>query len=152
MKIPSKKELDENRSKFPPIPSGIYHATIVNLKKDTRKKYHSEEMEDVITFYIDLGLDIQGNPPCDIEGTLLPHKQLLFTANPERVGFQQDGTPSKMRCLLFYALGQNDIEGDLDYESPEQLLGKPILTNVLLYTNQKGAKSNKIIGFMPSGK
>lgn len=151
MKIPSKKEIDENRGKdFPLIPHEEYKLVITEAKETQQPKYDNQEMlEDVvnITFTVE-GYKTGTDAPVDADGEVLVNRKVWFNARPNSMGFQQDGTPAKTRCLVYYALGQTDLLEELEFEDWQDLVGKTVYAEISQKANQKGKQVNFISRFV----
>jgi len=155
IKIPSKKQLDEERPKFSLLPHDDYELVIVDLKRGERSKYLAKPDKDgnvpkekIIDFTFEIASFKDGTPAKDVEGNDATGRKVFFTGRPESMGFMSDGTPSKTRSLVAYALGQ-DVEGEIEFEEWEQLLGKTVYAEIVQYTTQRGEKKNKIARFIP---
>lgn len=153
MQFKSKKQLDEENS-FALLPNDDYELRIVKIEEATQDKYKAVPDKDgfipqepIIKISLDIVAYKDGAPVKDDEGKDATGSTIFFTGRPESMGFMQDGTPSKTRCLIAYATGQA-VEDELTLESWEQLLDKNVFAEIIKYTTGKGAKRNKISRFI----
>jgi len=143
----SKQTLDKERA-FTLLPADDYELVITDTKKDIRAKYMKpDEEEEVVNFTMEIVGLRDGIPAKDIEGKDATSRKIFFTGRTGSLGFQQDGTPAKMRCLVAYALGL-EVNEDFDLEDWEDLAGKTIFAEIVQYKNSKGNESNKISRFL----
>jgi len=154
MLFPSKQKLDEERQ-FMLLPQDDYELVITDIQRITQNRYMAKPdkdgkipQEDVINFTLEVVACKDGSEAKDEKGNDAGGRRVFFTGRPESMGFKSDGTPSKTRCLVAYALGQ-DVEGDIELEEWEQLLGNTIFAEIVVGTNQKGQKKNKITRILP---
>ncbi len=153
MKFKSKEQMDKDRPQFSLLPHNDYELQVVDLNYEKRKKYQSNEEEDTVNFTFDIVGLRDGGPAIDVDGNEVKDRKAFLTGSKDnktgewRMGFMSDGTPSKLRQFVAYATGQ-DVEGELEIESWEELLGKTVYAEIVTYTNQKGQKSNKISRFL----
>lgn len=148
--IPSKKELDETKGgDFALIPHEEYKLKVVELEKKNQLKYGSEdEYEDVVNVTLEVaGFKSSAEEPKDEDDNSALGRKLWFYARPHSMGFQQDGTPSKTRCLVYYGLGEKDIKKGFDFEWTD-LKGKIVYAEVAQKTNKKGNEVNFISRFV----
>lgn len=145
--FPSKKTLDEQKQDFTLLPADDYLLKIVNVEEKKQRKYQSEEMEDIVNVKLEILSFKDGEQAKDIEGENANGRFVFFTGRPDSFGFQSDGTPARTRCLVAYATGQ-DIFGDIDLESWEQLLGKEMSAEIIQKQNTKGETKNRISRFL----
>lgn len=152
MKFPSKKELDETKQEFPLLPAEDYRLEVVKLEMKTQEKYQSKEEEEVINVTLEVVSYKDGEVAHDVDGKEAKGRRVFFTARPDSIGFQNDGTPSKTRALVAFATGQ-DVYGEIDLESWEFLLGKRVDAEIIQKENTKGVVQNRISRFIaPKGQ
>lgn len=144
MLFKSKKTLDEERPTFALLPNDDYELIITDCKPNERPKYMKpDQIEQIVDFTLEVIGTRDGTTARDIEEKDASGRKVFFTARPENIGFQRDGTPSKTRTLVAYAFGK-DVNDEFEIEAWEQLLGKTIFAEIVQYTNAKGNKRNKI--------
>jgi len=152
IEIKSKKQMDEERPEFTPLEHEDYELKIAGIKQNKRKKYMSQEEENVVDFELSVVGLRDGGKAKDIEGADATGRKVFFSACPDRMGFMRDGTPAKLRQLVAYATKQ-DVEGEMELNEWEDLAGKTLFAEIVKYTTQKGNVSNKISRFlMPKKK
>lgn len=143
----SKQTLDKERA-FTLLPADDYELVITDIKLNERPKYMKpDEIEEVVDFTMEIVGLRDGVPAKDIEGKDATGRKVFFTGRTGSLGFQRDGTPAKMRCLVAYALGLG-VNDDFDLDEWEQLAAKTIYAEIVQYTNTKGNQSNKISRFL----
>ncbi len=153
MKFKSKEQIDTERPQYTLLPHEDYGLIISDIKYDKRKKYQSQDEENTINFTFNIVGLRDGGEAVDVEGNEAIDRKIFFTGSQDiktkewRMGFQKDGTPSKLRQLVAYATNQ-EVEGELELKEWEELLGETIYAEIVSYTNQKGQKSNKISRFL----
>ena len=147
MKFPSKKTLDEQKQEFTLLPADDYKLKIVEVKEEKQNKYQSEEIEDIVNITLDVISFKDGETAKDIEDEDATGRKIFFTARPESIGFQSDGTPAKTRCLVAYTTGQ-DIFDELVLDKWEDIVGKEITAEIIQKQNLKGEKKNRIARFL----
>lgn len=149
MKFPSKKTFDET-SQFTLLPADDYEVIISEVKEDIQNKFNAvpdengiTPQEQVIRCVFDIVSFKDGTPAKDMDGQPAKNRKLFFTGRPESMGWKSDGTPSKTRCLVAYATGQ-DINEELELRDWSDLVGKTLFVEVLQGKNMKGKTINKI--------
>ena len=151
MEFLSHEELDASRPKFALLPHNDYKLTIAKLEEKTQDRYQPKEgqtsTEDVVNFTLEVVELRDGGTATDDEDKDATNKKVFFTGRPESMGFMKDGTPAKLRQLIAYTTGQ-DVEGGLEIEAWEQLLGKTVYAEIIQKPNQKGEKKNRITRFL----
>ena len=151
LKWKSKEELDKERPQYALLPQEDYELVVVNVEPNTRKKYRSQENEEIVDVQLEVVCLKDGTEAIDDEGKEAKGRKVFFTLRPNSMGFMSDGTPSKSRTFIAFATKQ-DILGDIELETWEQLLGKTIFAEVVQYQNQKGQVRNKISRILPFKK
>jgi len=150
MKWKSKEQLDAERPKYPPLVAEDYRLTITSYEEKVQPKYMKpNETEDVVNFTLEVQSYRDGNSAYDTEGNEATNRKVFFTFRPDNMGFRQSGEPAISRAFIAYATGQ-DIDGDLEIESYEQLMGKEIFAQIIQKENKKGDKVNRIARFLPT--
>ncbi len=148
IKIPTKEETETEG--FITLPEDDYLLEIEEAEEKNQKKYQSEDMEDVLNVRFKVkGLRDDGKL-VDDEGEDATGRKLFFTGRLESLGFQQDGTPSKTRQLLCFAMGSDINEGP-ELEASD-LIGKKLYGQVIKKMNTKGVMTNRIVRFIPIKK
>ncbi len=147
LNIPSKKKLDESRSKFPLLPQDDYLLEIAELKEEMQENYDKTGEEEAINITFNIVCLKDGSKAVDIEGNLANNRKIWCTIRPNSLGFMQDGTPSKTRAIIAYATGQ-DIFEDMILEDWQSLSGKTIAAEIIQYLDKQGNKRNKIGRFI----
>lgn len=158
MEFPSKKEFNEN-TQFALLPSDDYELIIVELKEEKQDKYMAKPdketgekpQEDVLKVKLEVVGFKDGAKATDEAGEDATGKNVFFTGRPASMGWQQDGTPSKTRCILAYATGQG-IDDKLNIEDWQDLVGKTVFAEIIQKANQKGKKTNRISRFITPRK
>lgn len=160
MRFPSKKELDEQRPQFPLLIVEDYELIITELEETFQNKYMAKPDKDgnipqepVINVQLEVVAFKDGEIPLDDENEDARGRKVFFNGRPESMGFRMDGTPSKTRCLVAYSTEQ-DINGKLDLDNWQNLVGKTIYASITKKENQKGQMKNRIERFVlpPRGK
>ena len=153
MKIPSKKELDE-QTQFVLLPHEDYKLGITKVKEDTQDKYNKPLDEDNLVIQeevINVELEVlcykDGGESKDEEDNPSKGRKVFFTGRPNSMGFMKDGTPAKTRCLVAYSTGQ-DVSEEMELEKWSQLIGKTIYAEIIQKENQKGQTVNRIARFV----
>jgi hypothetical protein len=85
--------------------------------------------------------DTDGNP-------VEPGRWLWLDLDPNRLGFQQNGTASKTRQFLLAANGISDMTSSLPAGDTEDLIGREFIVHVEVNKNLK----NKVTAFKALGK
>lgn len=155
MKFKSKEQIDKDRPKFPPLTHDDYTLMLTKIELSTQPKYMAKPdketgvipQEEVLNITFEVVSHKDGKEAYDEDGQPAKDRKIFFTGRPESMGFKTDGTPSKTRCLLAYMTGQS-VEGELEIESWEALLGKTIFAEIVKHTTQKGELRNKIARFI----
>lgn len=155
LKFKSKQQLDEE-TQFTLLPQDDYELIITDLKLETRNKYQAKPnkegkipQEKVVNFTLEVVGLKDGSLAQDKEGKEAKGRKAFFTFRPEAMGYSEGGTiPSKSRSFLAFATGQ-EIDGELELESYDELIGKTIYAEIIEYTNQKGQRRNKISRILP---
>ncbi len=152
IKIPSKKELDEQGTEYTLLPIDDYLVEVDAIEAETQPKYKKpEETEQVLKIKFRILKTRDGEDAKDEEGEDATGRLLFFTANIESLGFQKDGTASKARQFLCFITG-NDIESETEIKDEKTLLGEKIYAKVIKKENQKGEMQNRVVGFAPVKK
>lgn len=152
----SKREMEEERPEFAALPDNIYRLNITKVERQKKKKYGTEEMEDVMTFTFDIVSLGSGEEAKDVDGASVKNRKMFFDGKKNKegewsMGFSEGGTvPSRLRALTAHALGL-DVDGKITFESWEQFLGKTVNAFIVKYKNKKGEVKNKIDKFLESG-
>ena len=141
MKIPSKKELDE-QTQFVLLPPEDYELKIVEAQEEKEDTYGLGR-----TFVLEVVCYKDGGESKDEEDNPSKGRKLFFTGRPNSMGYMRDGTPSKTRCLVAYSTGQ-DIDEKMELEKWSQLIGKTIYAEIIQKENQKGQTVNRIARFV----
>ena len=129
---------------------------LMKLRKQKKKKYGTDEMEDVITFTFDIVSLGGGGEAKDVDGASAKNRKMFFDGKKNKegewsMGFTEGGTiPSRLRALTAYALGL-DVDGKIKFESWDQFLGNTVNAFIVRYKNKKGQVKNKIDKFLDSG-
>lgn len=150
MEFQSKKEFDE-QTQFAILTADDYELVIAEIKEEKQDKYMAKPdpetgvkpQEDILRVVLEIVGFKDGSPALDEEGGEAKGRKLFFTGRPKSMGWQRDGTPSKTRCLLAFATGQN-INEKLELSNWQELIGQTIFAEILQGTNTKGKKINKI--------
>ena len=151
IKIPNKEQWEENKSKsdFPLLPHDEYELIITGVEEKLQEKYQSHDMEEVVNITFEVkGLKGSAEEPKDVNGNTAMGRKIWFTARPDSIGFQQDGTPAKTRCLIFYANGITDLNAELEFGDWEDLVGQTIYAEISQKTNMKKKEVNFISRFV----
>lgn len=150
MEFPSKKESDE-ATQFVLLPPDDYELIITEIKEEMQDKYMAKPdpntgvkpQEATLRVVLEVVAFKDGAPASDQEGKDATGRKLFFTGRPGSMGWQQDGTPSKTRCLLAFATEQN-IDEKLHLDDWQELIGKSVFAEVIQKANLKGKKTNRI--------
>ncbi|MCD5384861.1 MAG: hypothetical protein LRZ94_00915 [Candidatus Pacebacteria bacterium] len=164
LKFPSKKTIDEQRPEFALLPQDDYELKIIDVLPDQQNQYMAKPdpktgkipQVEVMNFTFEVVAFKDGSQAVDVDGKDATGRKVFFTGRQNKdgewtMGFQNDGTASKLRQLVCYATNQ-DIEEEVELEAWEQLLGKTIYAEIVKYTTQKGDVRNKIGRFLPAKK
>jgi len=154
MLFKSKKSLDEERN-YSLLPQDDYELIISKVEPDIQPKFNAKPdkktgeipQEEIVNIILEVMNCKDGSDPIDEEGKDARGRKVFFTARPGSSGFMKDGTPSKTRSLVAYALGK-DVEEDLEFENWENLLEKVVYAEIIQKTNTKGFKKNVISRFV----
>jgi hypothetical protein len=153
----SKKELDEEQ-KFPLLPQDDYELIVVKMTHAVRDKYMAKPdkegkipSEEIANVILEVVACKDGSSPQDEEGENAAGRKVFFTIRKDSMGFMRDGTPSKTRCFIAFATGQDVLE-EINLENWEDLIGKTIYAEIVQYQNQKGQTRNKISRILPPPK
>jgi hypothetical protein len=148
----SKKQMDEERPEFALLVHDDYELIITEVKPEKQKRYQPKkgqtDDEEVINVVLEVQMFKDGQMAVDVNGEDAGGRKVFFTGRPESMGFMTDGTPSKTRCLVAYATGQ-DVQDELQLEDWSNLVGKTVFAEVVQYTTIKGQQRNKISRFLP---
>lgn len=147
-KIPSKKQIDENKPKYPLLPQEDYTLKIANLEEKTEENYNKNGQEDVVDITFEIVSLKDGSQPVDVEGEVAIGRKLWFKARPNSIGFMRDGTPAKTRQLIA-CLTNQDIFEEMEMGSWADFDGMNINAEVIQYIDDKGVKRNRISRFLP---
>lgn len=156
--LPSKKQIEESKPKFPLIPQEDYILKIESLEPNIDWNWdHTEEVEKIkATFSIvslkdgTLALDEVGKP-------LHEKRRMIRDFEESRMGFTQEGIPSLTRQFVAYMLGVNPFAEDESFDFEwKQFVGKTIGAKIVQYMVKKGKNAgsiaNKIDSFLPPKK
>lgn len=150
--LPTKKELDDAKPKFPLLPTDDYILRVEEIKPVEKTKYKSNERHTVMAVSFKIVSLRDGSIAVDETGERVHEKRrLFFDASPENVGFTKEGTASKTRQFICYMLDADIFDEKLTYEWDE-FVGKNISARVIIYMTEKGVKANKISEFLPNRK
>jgi len=158
MKFKSKQQLDEE-TQFTLLPQDDYELIITDIKPETRNKYQAKPdkegkipQEEIVNITLEVIALKDGTPAQNKEGQNATGRKAFFTFRPQAMGYAEGGTiPSKSRSFLAFVSGQ-EIDGELELGSFEELVGKTIYAEIIEYTNQRGQKRNKISRILPPPK
>ncbi len=146
-RIPSKEEIDAEKKEFTLVPADDYLVKIESVEEKEQPKYKNpNEKETVLNVRFKIIETRDGEKAKDDNGDDATDRLLFFTANIESVGWQTDGTPSKARQLVCYAM-DTDIESAVELESEQDLVGRKIYAQVVKKNNTKGELVNRIVRF-----
>jgi len=151
MKYKSKEQLDKE-TKFPLLTHDDYNLVIAEITMETQNKYMAKPdektgitpQEKIVKVVFEVLSYKDGSIAYNEDKEDAKGAKVFFTGRPESMGFMKDGTPSKTRCLIAYSTGQ-DVNGELELESWESLIGKTIFAEIGLHTTGKGQKRNKVL-------
>lgn len=155
----SRTTLDTERS-FSLLKQDDYELIIDEVKPTTQSKYNAKPdkngvipQEDIVNVKLKVLSCKDGSEPTDEEGKDAVGRIVFFTARPGSSGFMKDGTPSKTRSFVAYALNKS-VDDDIEFGDWEELLGKTLYAEVIQKVNTKGVKKNVISRFVlpPKGK
>ena len=154
LKFPSKQQLDDAKPKFPLLTQDDYNLMIVKVEQSTQNKYMAKAdasglvpQEDIVKITLEVVSHKDGKPAYDEKGGEAIERKLFFTAKPDSMGYMTDGTPAKTRQLIAYSTGQK-INGELQLETWDALIGKTIFAQIIQKVNTKGNITNRISRFI----
>lgn len=149
IEVKSKEQLDSEMPKFALLKHDDYELVIKDFKLETRAAYQNpSKMEEQIDFTLEVVGYKDGEPAVDEDNKPADNRKVFFTLRTGHLGIMADGTPSKGRCFLAYAMGLEDALGSFTLSGPEELIGKTVYAEIIQYKNQKGAMRNKIVRFV----
>lgn len=150
IKIPNKTDAKSGSDKsFPILPADEYQFKIAEFVEKKKPKYlKPTEMEDIVTFTLEVTGFKDGQPAVDSEGGQANGRKMWFDLNPAKLGFTQSDLPSISRSFLGYALGLDDLEKDFELDGYSQLVGKTVYAEIITKTNTQNRKVNKIARFL----
>ena len=148
----SKTDLDKGR--FALLVHDDYELVVDEVKEDMQEKYGGVKdkegnpiMEQIVNIVFKVMGFRGGVGICtDEEGKDAVGRKVFFTARPASCGFMRDGTPSKTRTLVAYALGQ-DVSGEIVFDDWLELQGRTLYAEVIQKETPKG-KRNAISRFL----
>ena len=150
--IPSKKQWEDDRPKFPIIKQDDYLLRVLEAKPTTQPKYMKpSEEEEIVKIIFEVLETRDGDCAMDVNDGDATGRKLFFTARPNNIGFKEKGTvPSITREFLAY-ITEQEIFGEIFYNDFEEFVGKTILAQVNRI-EYEGKLKNKIIRFIPKKK
>lgn len=149
----SKKYMDDNRPKFPLLPTDEYILEVEKIDFETGTKYHSKEEENKVNITFKIISFRDGANATDVDGKPIDEKRRMFlSARYDEelnigLGFMADGTPSKLRQFISCLTGQNVLD-DLQWDWNE-LTKKEVPVQIDQYDKENGERGNKISRFIP---
>jgi len=147
----SKKYLDDNKPKFPLLPQDDYILEIEKIEPTTHKKYHSNEEEKIVKFTFKIVSFRDGESVVDITGAPAENRKMFLDRPYDEeqnigLGFMKDGTPSLLRQVIAYSMGQ-EVFDDIYWEW-EELMNKRLTAEIGYKVKEDESKANKIIRFI----
>jgi hypothetical protein len=149
----SKKFMDDNRPKFPLLPTDEYILEVEKIDFETGKKFHSQEEEEKVNITFKIVSFRDGADAVDVDGKTVDEKRRMFLSaryDEEKgigLGFMADGTPSKLRQFISCITGQNVLD-DLIWDW-DKMIGKEVPVQIDQYDKESGERGNKISRFIP---
>jgi len=152
MKFASKEEMD--KGEFALLVHDDYELVVEEITTDTQDKYMAKAGKDgkiptepIVNVVFGVVGCKDGSDPIDDEGNPAIGRKIFFTGRPDSMGWRKSGEPAITRCFLAYATEQ-DIDGELELDAWEDLVGKTLYAEIIQYTTQAGKKRNKISHFV----
>lgn len=145
--------MDDNRPKFPLLPTDEYILEVEKIDFETGKKFHSQEEEEKVNITFKIVSFRDGADAVDVDGKPIDEKRRMFlSARYDEelnigLGFMTDGTPSKLRQFISCLTGQNVLD-DLVWDW-DKLIGKEVPVQIDQYDKESGERGNKISRFIP---
>lgn len=156
--LPSKKEIDASKPKFPLLPNEDYLLKVESLEQVTQWDYnHIEEIEVVKATFSIVSLK-DGTIAVDEHGQKLhPKRTMIRDLDENRMGYTQEGLPSLTRQFVSYMLGVSPFSEDESFNfNWQDFVGKIIGAKIVQYMIKKGKNAgqvgNKIDCFLPLKK
>ena len=145
--------MDDNRPKFPLLPTDEYILEVEKIEPGVKKAYQSSEDQKVMDITFKIVSFRDGNQAVDEKGNPVDERRRMFLSPAydeelgSGLGFKSDGTASKLRQFIAYITNQN-ILSDLEWDW-DKLIGKQIAVQIIQYEKQNGDMGNKIEHFFP---
>lgn len=151
--LPTKKQLDDAKPKFPLLPSEDYILRLETIEPVQKPNWNNTEEIDVMACQFSVVSLKDGSVATDEEGGRVHEKRrVFFDADESYVGFTKEGLPSKTRQFICYMIDEDPFsEEPLSYEWND-FKGKTITARIVIYLTKQGKKANKIIEFLPPRK
>ncbi|HLD92220.1 MAG TPA: hypothetical protein VI795_02355 [Patescibacteria group bacterium] len=150
--FPSQSEWSKTKKVYNSLPQDDYLLQVFELKKETRPKYKSQEMEDVVNITLQVVSLKDGTTATDKEGKDATNRKIFFTARPNNFGFKDKGTvPSSTRQFVAYITNQ-DVFGEITYGDWADFEGNKINAEIIEYVGEDGSRKNKVSRFLPMRK
>jgi hypothetical protein len=157
MLFKSKTQYDEEQ-KFSLLSQDDYELIVMEMEHAIKEKYMAKPdkegkipSEEIANVILEVVACKDGSSPQDEEGENAAGRKVFFTLRKDSMGFMRDGTPSKTRCFIAFATGQDVLE-EIELNAWEDLIGKTIYAEIIQYQNQKGQTRNKISRILPPPK
>ena len=149
-RVKSQAEQDASGGDFTLMPADRYLVEIKEFKVENKPDtFNGGALRDVGACKLSVISFEDGAEVVDVDD--VPQQDRLLFDYPEisRLGFSQGGTvPSKGRQFLTAAFGLPPTEA-IDFEDWQELVGKRMIATVIIKTNTKGVKQNKVTGYEP---